>query len=139
VERLLPAPVDQVFAAWTDPQMMARWLAPSGRAEAEADVRVGGGFRVVMIGDGMRIEHTGEYVVVDPPRRLCFTWISSYTGSEPSLVDVALTPRGATTWLVLSHQRLPRASVASHEGGWGAILERLAAVLGARDNAEKPA
>ena len=55
IERQLPAPVEEVFAAWTDPQMMARWLSPTGQAEVEAEVRVDGRFRVVMIGEDMRL------------------------------------------------------------------------------------
>lgn len=129
LERLLPAPVAEVFAAWTDPVLMARWLAPTGHAEVEADVRVGGGFRVTMIGNDVRLEHTGEYLVIDPPRRLSFTWRSPYTGEHASQVDVSLTARGQATLLVLSHQRLPDETRASHEGGWAKILERLAAVL----------
>jgi uncharacterized protein YndB with AHSA1/START domain len=129
LERLLPASIEEVFEAWTDPQVMARWLTPAGRAEVEADVRVGGRLRVVMIGDDMRIEHTGEFLVVDPPRRLSFTWRSLYTGDNDSIVTVVLTPHGESTRLVLSHERLPEQSVSSHEGGWGSMLERLAALL----------
>ncbi|MGH2705810.1 MAG: SRPBCC family protein [Actinomycetota bacterium] len=43
VERLLHASIEEVFSAWTDPASMGQWLAPTGRAEVEADVRVGGG------------------------------------------------------------------------------------------------
>jgi hypothetical protein len=39
IERLLPAPPDEVFAAWTMPDRMADWLSPTGHAEAEVDVR----------------------------------------------------------------------------------------------------
>ena len=128
LERLLPAPVGEVFAAWTDPALMADWLAPSGRAEVESDLRVGGRFRVTMIDDDMRIEHTGEYLVIDPPHRLSFTWQSQYTGGV-SQVDIVLADRGATTWIVLSHTRLPEQTRSSHRGGWTAMLERLATLL----------
>ena len=130
VERLLPAPMADVYAAWTDPDEMAQWLSPNGHAEVEADVRVGGAFRVTMIEGDFRLEHTGEYLVVDPPRRLSFTWRSAYTSPDASQVDVVLSARGTKTLLVLSHQRLPDATRASHEGGWVAILERLDALLG---------
>ena len=131
IERLLPASIDEVFDAWTDPALMANWLSPIGHAEIEADLRVGGQFCVTMIGDDLRIEHTGVYLVIDPPRRLSFTWLSPYTGGHASRVDVTLTAHGATTLLVLSHQRLPDETTASHEGGWAAILDRLDALLGA--------
>jgi uncharacterized protein YndB with AHSA1/START domain len=126
IEMALPAPIEDVYAAWTEPQAMARWLAPSGcHAEVEADVRVGGRLSVVMIGDDMRIEHDGEYVTLEPPRRLSFTWRSPYTGGGSSLVTVTLTPDGDGTDLLLIHERLPADTAESHRGGWGAMLRRL--------------
>ena len=138
LERLLPAPVAEVFAAWTDPARM-RWLAPTGYAEVEADLRVGGRFRVTMIDDDVRIEHTGQYLVIDPPHRLSFTWLSPYTGGAASQVDITLTARGPATHLVLSHQRLPDETRSSHEGGWASILDRLAAVVADRTSPTRPA
>ncbi len=132
VERLLSAPIDDVFAAWTDASSMSRWLSPRGHAEVEADVRVGGQLRVVMIGDGMRIEHRGEFRAVDPPTLLVFTWRSPYTGDLPSLVTVRLRPVTPTeTSLVLVHEQLPPETAESHQGGWTAIVENLAAAVAA--------
>ena len=131
VERLLPAPIRAVFEAWTDPALMSQWLSPTGRAAVEADVRVGGSFRVVMLGDGMQLEHTGDYLLIDPPRKLVFTWRSPYTGEGPSVVTVVLTPRGSETHLLLTHEKLPEEATASHESGWGSILDHLGLLLGA--------
>jgi uncharacterized protein YndB with AHSA1/START domain len=127
---MLPAPIEEVFAAWTDPELMSIWLSPIGRAEVEADPRVHGRFRVLMVGGDVSIEHTGEYLVFDPPRRLSFTWRSAYTGPEPSLVTVTLTPEGEATRLLLVHERLPAEQVTPHAEGWGSILDRLAELLG---------
>jgi uncharacterized protein YndB with AHSA1/START domain len=129
VERLLPAPIAEVFAAWTHPELMAQWLAPTGSAEVEADVRVGGQFRVTMIAGDVRLVHTGEYLVVDPPHRLSFTWRSPYTGPGASQVDVFLSARGSATRLILVHERLPDETRSSHEGGWMTILDRLVALM----------
>jgi len=129
LRRLLSAPPERVFAAWTNPAALAAWMSPVGHAEAVADVRVGGRFRVVMIGHDRRIEHVGEYLEVSPPSRLVFTWQSPYSGPEPTRVTVALAPRGAGTELVLTHEHLPPEAVASHAGGWGQMLDRLSALL----------
>lgn len=129
LERLLPAPVEDVFAAWTDPAQMGRWLAPVGHAEVEADAVVGGRLRVVMTDGDVRIEHDGEYLEVQPPERLSFTWRSRYTGEEPSVVTVELHDEGGSTRLVLHHDRLPPEVRASHEGGWAGILDRLVVVV----------
>ncbi len=125
LRRLIPATPEEVFAAWADPASMGAWMSPVGDADVTADVRVGGGLRVVMQGDGMEIEHVGEYREVDPPRRLSFTWRSEYTGGDDTLVTVDLSPAGDETDLVLTHELLTEEMAASHEGGWGGILTRL--------------
>lgn len=129
LERLLHARAEDVFAAWTDPDSMSGWLSPTGRAEVTADVRVGAGFRVVMIGEDTEIEHTGEYLAIDPPRLLSFTWQSPYTGPHPSVVTVTLHPEGESTRLVLVHEALPPETTPDHESGWGSIIENLASRL----------
>ena len=129
LEQFMPASPEDVFGAWTTPGRMADWMSPMGHAEAEVDLRVGGAFRVVMVGDDSRIEHTGEYLEVDPPMRLVFTWSSPYTGPEPSVVTVELHPHDEGTRMVLTHERLPVGVVESHRGGWGSMLERLAEIL----------
>jgi uncharacterized protein YndB with AHSA1/START domain len=109
---VLPAPIEDVFDAWTDPSTMAEWLSPVGHAEAEVDLRVTGRFKVSMIGETTRIEHTGEYLVVNPPRELSFTWQSAYTGSDPSVVGghdhapCGAAERDANRGLMSSFRRL---------------------------------
>jgi uncharacterized protein YndB with AHSA1/START domain len=129
VRRVLPATVEEVYAAWTDPALMRTWLSPVGEAEVEADVHVGGELRVIMRGGGVRIEHRGRYLAVEPPHRLIFTWTSQYTGNQPSVVTVELSPIGGRTHLTLSHEQLPADAAGSHRGGWIAIVDRLAALL----------
>ncbi|HJU58022.1 MAG TPA: SRPBCC domain-containing protein [Actinomycetota bacterium] len=129
IERHLPAPPEIVFGRWTDPSSMARWLSPTGEAEVEADVCVGGRFTVVMLGEGMRLQHTGEYLEIEPPLRLSFTWISPFTGEEPSVVIVELEPSGHGTVLRLTHERLPLDQVEPHRRGWTAIVKHFTAAL----------
>ena len=129
IERVLPAPIEVVFEAWTDPARMAEWLSPVGHAEVEVDPRVMGRFKVSMIGETTRIEHTGEYLVVNPPNELSFTWQSLYTGSEPSVVTVLFEAEGDETRIVLTHSRLPESQVHPHTLGWEAMIMRLAGLL----------
>ncbi len=130
VQRRLPGPPEHAFAAWTQPRLLARWMSPFGSAEAEVDLRVGGAFSIVMHGPGQDIRHTGTYLELEPPHRLVFSWASPYTGQEPSRVSVYLVASGADeTQLTLVHDRLPAAQVESHQGGWGQILDHLAALL----------
>ena len=136
VEREVAATINEVFAAWTTPALMARWLSPTGRAEVDADIRVGGRFRVVMLDADSRLEHTGEYLRIEPPTLLVFTWASAYTGAEPSVVTVTLQQRDAATLVMLTHERLPASVAEPHASGWTTILERLDDVVAARTAAK---
>lgn len=129
LERVLPATPEEVFSAWTTPGAMASWMSPVGRAEAEVDLREGGAFHVVMVGSDLHIEHTGTFLELDPPGRLVFTWVSPYTGPQPSRVTVELHPHPEGTRLVLIHDHLPDDVVESHRDGWDTMLGRLAEVL----------
>lgn len=139
IERLLPAPIDEVFRWWTDPDLLSAWMSPVGTAEAEVDLRIGGELRIVMRGGDTVLEHRGRYVEIVPPTRLVFTWTSPFTGIDPSLVTVELKPAPAgETVLRLVHTALPQAVADSHRGGWAAMLQRLALVLVGRDGSTGP-
>jgi uncharacterized protein YndB with AHSA1/START domain len=126
IRRVLPAPIEEVFAAWIDAEGMRDWFSPIGSASMTADCRPGGRFRLVMSDESQSIEHTGEYRVVDPPNLLVFTWRSQFTGGRDTLVTVRLKPAGAdSTELELTHELLPMDEVQPHTGGWETILERL--------------
>lgn len=132
IRRRLPAPVAEVFRWWTEADRLREWMSPIGNVEAEVDLRVGGALRIVMSAEGTVIEHFGEYVEIESPRRVVFTWASPFTGDQPSLVTVELEPDGADgTMLRLVHSRLPESAAESHEHGWGAMLDRLHGRLGA--------
>jgi uncharacterized protein YndB with AHSA1/START domain len=130
IRRTFSAAIDEVFAAWADPQRLREWISPHGPALVDLDFRVGGRFRIVMQGPDREIEHVGHYRDIDPPHRLVFTWESQYTGAQASLVTVALSSISGGTELLLTHQLLPPEQVDSHGGGWSLILEKLGAHLG---------
>ena len=73
------------------------------------DPRVGGSFRILMHGgDGECFNHRGEYLVIEPPSLLSFTWISEGTDDKPTVVTIEFLERGTGTELVLTHRRLAR-------------------------------
>jgi uncharacterized protein YndB with AHSA1/START domain len=77
------------------------------------------------------VRHTGEYLVIDRPRRLSFTWNSKYTGHRPTIVTIDLTPRGDTRCeIVLTHTGLPEDQVQGHAKVWTSIIDALANVRG---------
>jgi uncharacterized protein YndB with AHSA1/START domain len=126
VQRVIGAPIEEVFDALTDPAAMAEWFSPEGHARVEAEPHVGGRFMVVMVGRDVEIEHRGTFLEIDPPRRLVFTWSSRFTDGRDSQVAIDLTPTGDGTRLSLVHRLLTAEQAASHAGGWTRILDRLA-------------
>jgi len=128
VRRQMAVPRERVFRAWLDSESLAHWMCPMGvsRATVTVDPRVGGGFRILMEGPAHGVvEHTGEYLAIDPPSRLSFTWISKHTDQRPTVVTIEFHERGQGTELVLTHRGLPPAEVEGHRQGWTDILRLL--------------
>lgn len=140
-KRIKAAPA-KVYAAWTDPALMAAWFGPHfTRCEsAEADVRIDGRFRVVMReieGEtaGERHEVSGRYLEVVPAERLVFTWAWISTPERESQVTVTFTAVAGETGeecvLTLLHERLfDQAAAEGHTRGWTQALERLERLFG---------
>jgi uncharacterized protein YndB with AHSA1/START domain len=134
--RLVPAPVEDVFAAWTDPVVLSSWWG-AGENEVsfvETDPRPGGTYRlIVRTPDEVRFVLRGTYVEVDPPHRLSFTWEWEAGGpgdSVTSQVTVELRPAGDATELVLTHGGFPDDAIAAPYGrGWEPPLARLVALF----------
>ena len=128
VRRQMAVPRERVFEAWLDSESLAHWMRPgdTSRTTVSVDPRVGGGFRIVMEGQTHGdVEHRGEYLAIEPPSLLSFTWISKFTDQQPTLVTVEFHERGTGTELVLTHRRLPPAQVEAHRGGWTDIMRVL--------------
>jgi uncharacterized protein YndB with AHSA1/START domain len=123
-EVVIAAPPEVVFPYLTDPRRMVEWMGVA----AMLDPRPGGTFRVEANGRDVVL---GEYVEVEPPRRVVFTW--GFEGAErvvaagASRVEVTLERDGDGTRLVLLHHGLADAPRAAHAEGWEHYLERLVA------------
>ena len=133
LRRTVDAPVETVYAAWTDPEVMRRWFAPGDLAVARAvaEVEVGGTFLIEMRGaDGENHITSGVYRDVVPNRRLVHTW--RWEGSDvESLVTVEFEPDSAgRTRLTLTHSRFGQAEARDrHERGWTGCLAKLEALF----------
>ena len=132
----VPRPAGEVFEMFIDPARLVTWIGIS----AELDPRPGGRFRFE-VQPGQFCE--GQYLVVQPPRRLVFTWgwTDPWFGLPPgsSRVEVQLTEVSGGTRLRLVHHELPGEIHRLHDEGWTAFLGRLAAVLvGVAPGADPP-
>jgi uncharacterized protein YndB with AHSA1/START domain len=120
----------QVFAAWTDPQQIVRWLAPSPCkvAEAEIDARVGGRYRITVIDpNGQTHITSGEYREVVPAERLVKTWIYEGPPRSESVLTVELHEvRSGVTELTVRHDYLDKPEDRAKVGaGWVLCLDNL--------------
>jgi len=127
--RKIAASRDAVFDAWTDAASLAQWMTPiaGGSTRAQVDARVGGRFHIAMSGNGKDYPHDGEYLRIERPRLLEFTWISRGTNQQRSIVTVELRALGAElTELTLTHRLLPnQATAEAHDAGWSRGLDGL--------------
>ena len=132
VRRIKASPA-KVYAAWTRPELMARWWGPDGGPvlSAEADPRVGGRFRVVFQTlDGLTHECRGEYREVIPERKLVFTWEWASTPEHGSLVTVDLRSIAGGAELVFTHAQFDHESTRDdHRRGWNGAFDKLGALL----------
>lgn len=129
--RRIKAPPAKVYAAWTRPELLVQWWGPhhTRTESAEADVRVGGRFRTVIVENtGERHEVSGVYTDVEPERRLSFSWAWVSTPERESRVTVTFRPVPEGTEVTLVHDRFADADTATrHRRGWTESFERLAA------------
>jgi serine/threonine protein kinase len=135
--RTIPAPVEKVFAAWTDPAGMFDWYAPTDdytTPVAEVDLKVGGTFRVGMkrndVTDLLLV--SGQYCRIEAPWLLSFTW--AWEAPRPDVQETQVTlefrPHGEFTDLVLTHERFrDDGQRKGHAEGWTGCLSRLARKL----------
>ena len=102
LKRRINAPPEKVYAAWTDPEKIARWFGPSqvkaGSVQAEIDLRVGGRYRISFeSGDGEYFQVDGVYREVTPNARIAFSWAWHSTPERELQVTVSLQPDGGGT------------------------------------------
>jgi len=133
VSKTINSPIEKVFDAWLDPELLAQFILPMPdmpHPQTETDAREGGSFTIIMhVGDD-KIPHTGEYLEINRPDKLVFTWVSPFS-TEGSTVTILFSDLGDDkTHVELTHIKfIDEESRANHEGGWGNILKTLNDVI----------
>jgi uncharacterized protein YndB with AHSA1/START domain len=135
MERTFDAPAQAVFDAWTSEEVLRRWFHAGSDWEttvAEVDLRVGGAVRLVMRNPHKDEEYgaRGEYVEIDPPHRLVFTWIWDRDPSTPQLIEIDFEEADGATTVRFTHRDLwDEEAVRDHEDGWSTCFDNLERAL----------
>lgn len=126
---------ETIFDFFTDPEKMIRWKGST----ADLDARVGGAYLVDINGRDIA---KGEYLEIDRPRRIVFSWGWMGDGHPippgTTKVEITLTPDGDETVVRLVHSDLPHGAGAQHSEGWDHYLPRLAAAAAGGDPGPDP-
>ncbi len=139
--RVINAPREKVFKAWTNPELLKQWFAPKPWTTpvAQTDVRVGGSNLIVMRSpDGKDFPTRGVYLEVVPNERLVVTdaFTKAWEPSDKPFMTVILTfeDQGGKTKYTALVKHWTVADREAHEkmgfhGGWAMCTEQLAALV----------
>ncbi len=143
VSRFIRAPRERVFEAWIQPALRRKWWrthSGAGLTACEIDARVHGRYCMKQIGGGCESPNEdpnyewimeGEFLEVDPPQRLVFTWNVNH---DPPIIGERVTiefrqAEGGTDVTIKHEGILSSAMRDGTEGGWTALLEAIAEVF----------
>ena len=132
VTRKFSASAERVFDAWLDPSTVGKWLfaTPTGKmGKVIIDARIGGSYLIVESREGTDVEHIGEYLEIDRPRRLVFTLKVPKYSEESTKVTIEIRALGSGCELTLTHEGVLPDYIARTTSGWNMILDQLSATL----------
>jgi uncharacterized protein YndB with AHSA1/START domain len=134
IERTFDAPAEDVFDAWTSPEVMRRWFhcdADWETSEAVVDLRVGGKILVVMRRpDGTEHGASGEFTLIDRPHRLEMTWTFDDEPSNRQMIALSFSESEGSTTLVMVNSGI--STVERRDGqheGWHGCFDELERTL----------
>lgn len=134
VRHRFQASAERVFDAWLDPRIARRFAfaTPTGEMiRAEIDARVGGRFNFTDRRPDMgEVAHVGEYLEIDRPRRLAFSFGVPQFSPAMTTVTIEISPVEGGCELVLTHEGVLDAYAEGTPKGWAMILEALERAIG---------
>jgi uncharacterized protein YndB with AHSA1/START domain len=122
---------ERVFDAWVDPALAAKWLFTSPTSEShstEIDASVGGGWVVTDRRDGVDYKALGEYLQIDRPRRLVFSFGMPQFSDAFNTVTIKVEPDGDGCLMTLTQDNLPTEHHEPTRRGWEEMFHTLAAL-----------
>lgn len=137
VKREYAFSAERVFDAWLNPEITRRWLFTTDESEVveiNIDARVGGKFEIVDRRDTPEfkgdIRHIGEYLEIDRPRRLVFTFGVPQFDPAMSRVEIDIVAKGSGCELTLTHNGVPAEWQKQTTQGWAMLLGNLEREIG---------
>ena len=130
VQRVMPAAPDVVFDEWLDPESLGEWMCPrpSRCVAITVEPHVGGTVRFDVDNLGTSVLITGQFLAIERPRLLRFTWTNS-DWPDPtvvSVVNVAFEPHGdAETLMSIEHSLIPPDRFDDFQNGWAGVCDQL--------------
>lgn len=131
----------KVYAAWTDPAIIAQWYGPEGFSNTihEMDVRPGGKYRLTMTSpDGGKSPLRGSFRELKKPEKIVFTWqwegdgTPDNMGSQETVVTVIIRAAGKGSEMTMTHEGFATAEqAANHNMGWTSSFSKIEKVLAA--------
>ena len=129
VEKNICAPIEKVFDAWLNPEMLTQFILPMPgmpQPTVENEAKQGGSFAIVMHVGENKIPHTGEYLEISRPNKLVFSWVSPFSIDGSTVTIEFIEVDENTTNVKLTHDKfIDEETRADHEGGWTNILTAL--------------
>ena len=131
VKKVINAGREELFEAFTNPDIMSKWFYPEEDMSAEVTntFHVGGGYTLIMHGkNGVTYTHVGEYKEIVSPEKLVFTWNSDFV--QDTVVTVTFSQMDSGTEVTVTHDLMPSEEMAeNHRGGWNGCLNRLESTM----------
>lgn len=137
VSQHIEAAPERVFDAWLEPEVLGQWMfGPNVRDEEilhlEVNPKVGGVFSFLVRRGEAEIDHIGEYMEIDRPGRLVFSWgVRQEEGTEFSRVEVEVVPVEGGSELRIAHRMASKWADFVEQGraSWQRMADALARAL----------
>jgi uncharacterized protein YndB with AHSA1/START domain len=136
IKKTIKAPIKAVYAAWTEPDQMSKWMGCDQvrNVRAVQDFRVGGDYQIEMTkaDTGKELIVSGQFKEIVPNKRVVYSWTSNFEDCpvENTLVAVEFVEVGNTTELILVHSKFPNEDAAQkHSQGWQGSIDKMVQIL----------
>ena len=134
------APVEMVWKAWTDPDLILKWFGsdPQGWGfKAVLDPRPEGNFEISFCNsDGTEFTCHGRYAEVEKPKKLAFTWEWKNEPGVESFVTLLFSPENNHTRMQFEHAHVGTASAHNYLEGWKSTFAKLDRLLSGNPEAD---